>query len=104
MMAVTDPALCRRVTLRHSVAQIPLAFLLPVLDVTNWWFFIESLPLNSYLTFLAWKFYRDSNNKSSRKLFRFSLIHLPILMMLAFFNVKKSPHKEATNDLEHLET
>eukprot|EP00794_Sanderia_malayensis_P009089 gene9089-10058_t len=31
MMAVTDPALCRRVSLRHSIAQIPLAFLMPVL-------------------------------------------------------------------------
>ena len=89
MMAVTDPALCRRVTLRHSIAQIPLALMLPLHDVTNWWFMLEVTPVNLYLTFLAWKFYQDSNNNSSRKLFRFSLLHLPLVMLLALVNNKR---------------
>lgn len=98
MMAVTDPALCRRVTLRHSIAQIPLALLLPLFDVTNWWFLLETMPLNSYLIYLSWKFYNDSNNHSSRKLFRFSLIHLPILMLLALVNKKRNEPTQ-TNEL-----
>ena len=89
MMAVTDPALCRRVTLRHSIAQIPVALMLPLYDVTNWWFMLEVTPVNLYLTFLALKFYQDSNNNSSRKLFRFSLLHLPLVMLLALINIKR---------------
>ena len=85
-MAVTDPDLCRRVTLRHSAAQMPLAVMLPLFGVTNWWFLLEITPVNLYLLYLAWRFYRESNNNSSRKLFRFSLIHLPIVMLLALVN------------------
>ena len=96
MMSVTDPALTRRVTLRHTIAQIPLAILLPWLEVTNWWFFLESIPLNVYFSYLAWRFYQDSNNQSARKLFRFSLIHLPILMGLILLNKKR--HKEEQSE------
>lgn len=39
--------------------------------------------------FTAYKFYQKSDSGSSRKLFRFSLIHLPILMILFFVNKKK---------------
>uniref|UniRef100_V5H0W7 Protoheme IX farnesyltransferase, mitochondrial n=1 Tax=Anoplophora glabripennis TaxID=217634 RepID=V5H0W7_ANOGL len=38
MMAVTDPALCRRVALRHTVAIQLLSMTAPTLDITNWWF------------------------------------------------------------------
>lgn len=86
MMAVTDPGLCRRVTLRHSAAQVPIAFMLPLFDVTNWWFLLEVTPVNMYFTYLAWKFSKESNNSSSRKLFRFSLLHLPLVMLLALVN------------------
>ncbi|XP_065065808.1 protoheme IX farnesyltransferase, mitochondrial-like [Rhopilema esculentum] len=89
MMAVTDPALCRRVTVRHSVAQIPLSLMLPILDVTNWWFMLTVTPVNLYLTYLSWRFYKDSNNNSSRKLFRFSLAHLPLVMALALVHMKR---------------
>jgi len=86
MMAVTDPDLCRRVTLRHSAAQLFLSLMMPLCGVTNWWFLLEITPVNLYLTYLAWRFYRETNNNSSRKLFRFSLLHLPILMFLALIN------------------
>ena len=86
MMAVTDPGLCRRVALRHSAAQIPFSVLLPLVGVTNWWFLLEVTPFNIYLTYLAWNFYKESSNNSSRKLFRFSLLHLPVVMLLALVN------------------
>lgn len=38
---------------------------------------------------LAYKFYQKSDSGSSRKLFRFSLIQLPILMILFFINKKE---------------
>lgn len=107
MMAVTDPALCRRVALRYTGVITGLSLLAPVLDVTNNWFALETLPLNGYFAYLgtnfhskfvkntnffqfsAWKFYQNSDSGSSRKLFRFSLLHLPLLMILFLVNKKR---------------
>lgn len=36
----------------------------------------------------GWNFYKKSDSNSSRKLFRFSLIHLPALMLLMLVNKK----------------
>ncbi|XP_045491173.1 protoheme IX farnesyltransferase, mitochondrial [Colias croceus] len=88
MMAVTDPALCRRVALRHTAVITATCLAAPYLGVTNMWFAAESLPLNIYFSYLAWQFYKKSDSGSSRKLFRFSLIHLPALMLLMLVNKK----------------
>ncbi|XP_059050133.1 protoheme IX farnesyltransferase, mitochondrial [Achroia grisella] len=88
MMAVTDPALCRRVALRHTGIITATCLASPYLDVTNMWFALESLPLNIYFMYLAWQFYKNSDSSSSRKLFRFSLLHLPLLMLLMLVNKK----------------
>lgn len=88
MMAVTDPALCRRVALRHTGVIVATCLASSYLEVTNMWFALESLPLNIYFTYLAWQFYKKSDSNSSRKLFRFSLIHLPALMLLMLVNKK----------------
>lgn len=53
MMAVTNPALCRRVALRHTVAILGLSALAPVTDTTNWWFLLESTPVNLYFIYLG---------------------------------------------------
>lgn len=89
MMAVSHPALCRRTALRHTIALGVFSALAPVLDVTNIWFALEMFPLNAYYIYLAYKFYQKSDSGSSRKLFRFSLIQLPILMILFFVNKKE---------------
>jgi protoheme IX farnesyltransferase len=90
MMSVTHPDLCRRVALRYSAGCIAICTLAPVVGVTDWAFALDSLPLNAGLTFLAWKFYRDANSSSSRKLFRFTLIHLPLLLTLMFISKKST--------------
>ncbi|CAG9860098.1 unnamed protein product [Phyllotreta striolata] len=89
MMAVTDPGLCKRVALRHTVALQAMCTAAPFLDTTNWWFLLEATPLNLYFIYLAYRFYKDASSSTSRKLFRFSLIHLPLLMMLFLVNKKK---------------
>ncbi|KAG5892246.1 hypothetical protein JTB14_014616 [Gonioctena quinquepunctata] len=89
MMAVTDPALCRRVALRHTVALQAMSMAAPLLETTNWWFLLEVTPLNLYFIYLAHQFYKDSSSATSRKLFRFSLIHLPLLMILFLINKKR---------------
>lgn len=53
MMAVTDPALCRRVTLRHTIALQLFSTMAPILDTTNWWFLLESTPINLYFIYLG---------------------------------------------------
>ncbi|XP_077298061.1 cytochrome c oxidase assembly factor 10 [Arctopsyche grandis] len=99
MMAVTNPGLCRRVALRHTGILTAVCCAAPYLNVTNVWFAVESLPLNAYFMYLAWRFYRESDSNSSRKLFRFSLIHLPALMLLFLVN-KKYWGSKTENDLE----
>lgn len=88
MMANSHPALCTRVSLRHTGFITGLSLLAPVLDVTNVWFALETLPLNAYFAYLAWDFHQKADSKSSRKLFRFSLLHLPLLMALFLLNKK----------------
>lgn len=101
MMAVTNPGLCRRTALRYTVAIGALSCAAPLLDLTNVWFALESLPLNVYFGYLAWQFYKESDSSTSRKLFRFSLIHLPVLMILMLIN-KKNWHIVKDKENENL--
>lgn len=108
MMAVTNPDLCRKTTIRYTAVLMALCYLAPVLNVTHWWFALASTPLNASFLYLAWKFNKHSDSANSRKLFRFSLLHLPLLMMLIFSSKKywtntdkqedkvESPHNEST--------
>merc|ERR1719468_887809 len=99
MMSVTHPDLCRRVALRHSAACIGICTMAPVLGVTTWAFAVDSLFLNVYLTYLAYRFYEKADSNSSRKLFRFSLIHLPLLMTLMGLGKKSLQDKEKEKGL-----
>ena len=90
MMSVSHPELCRRVALRYSLSTILICCAAPILDVTNMAFAFDSLPLNVYLVWLAWQFHEKADSQSSRKLFRYTLIHLPLLMMLMFISKKSS--------------
>lgn len=96
MMCVTNAPLCRRVTLRHCLALVGLTTLLPVCDVTTWWLALTSLPLNVWHTYLGYQFYKDSDSRSARKLFRFSLLYLPILMLMIMFHKKPRTEQEET--------
>lgn len=95
MMSVTDPGLCRRTTLRYSVACTAICSLMaPGLGLTDLNFAWQSLPFNAILTYLSWNFYRNPDANSSRKLFRFTLIHLPLLMTLLFIAKQKHSRSE----------
>eukprot|EP00064_Thunnus_orientalis_P003109 superscaffoldBa00000246_g3117 len=96
MMSVTHPSLCKRVALRHSVGLIGLSTLAPVLDVTTWTFPVISLPINLYISYLAFRFYRKGDRSSARKLFFCSLWHLPMLLLLALTCKKPRRDREDT--------
>lgn len=100
MMAVTNPGLCRRTALRYTGVLTAICTAAPFLDVTNEWFALESLPLNAYFMYLGYKFYQKSDSQSSRKLFRFSLLHLPAIMLLFMLNKKRTPKEEGKEELE----
>ncbi|KAG0413167.1 hypothetical protein HPB47_009694 [Ixodes persulcatus] len=90
MMSVTHPELCRAVALRHSVALLLLCSVAaPLADLTTWTFAVDTLPLNAYLLFRAWRFYREPDSATSRTLFRLSLVYLPLLMLLMFVSKRR---------------
>lgn len=94
MMCVTNAPLCRRVTMRHCLALLGLTTLLPACGVTTWWLALDSLPLNLWQAYLGYQFYKDSDTRSARKLFRFSLLYLPILMLMILLHKKPRTERE----------
>jgi len=63
---------------------------MPYYNVTTWTFAVDSLPVNAYLTYLAVRFYSDADSSSSRRLFHYSLVHLPALLVLMLISKKHS--------------
>lgn len=94
MMSVTHPELCKRVAVRHSLGLIAVCSVAPLVDVTHWAFAVDSLPLNLYMLYLSFRFYQKADSNSSRKLFRYTLIHLPLLMTLMCLGKKGQQDKE----------
>merc|ERR1712025_276598 len=98
MMSVTHPDLCRRVAVRHSLGLIAVCSSAPLVGATHWAFAVDSLPLNLYMLYLSVRFYQKADSKSSRNLFRYTLIHLPLLMTLMCLGKKSQQDKE--NELQ----
>jgi protoheme IX farnesyltransferase len=83
MMCVSHERLCLITSLRYSIMIfLSCSFIAPAIDMTTWLFAFDTLPVNFYLIYLSYKFYRNPDAQSSRKLFRYSLIHLPLLFTL----------------------
>lgn len=108
MIAVLNPRICTSSTLYHTLGLTFIcSCLAPFLELTTWNFAIDSLPFNLYFVYLAYKFKVNSDAQSSRKLFRYSLLYLPFVMLLML--ITKYPidqHSEASNTslLKLLET
>lgn len=97
MMSVVDPDLCKRTAFRYSIGMTGICMLVPYFGVTTWTFAVDSIPLNAYLAYLGWEFYRHGDSKSSRRLFRFSLVHIPALMILMLISKKQYGENTKTN-------
>ncbi|KAJ1369921.1 hypothetical protein KIN20_031527 [Parelaphostrongylus tenuis] len=68
VMCVTNERLCRVTSLRHSLALVGLcSFVAPLTNLTTVTFAFDSLPINFYMCWLAYKFYKhpDAQNSSS---------------------------------------
>ncbi|KAG0303061.1 Protoheme IX farnesyltransferase, mitochondrial [Dissophora globulifera] len=88
MMAVTDPKLNARVSLRYTLAMAPLITLAPYLDMTSWWFAVDGNIVNAVMLAGAANFWRKRDDKSARQLFFGSLIYLPVVLALMMFHKK----------------
>merc|ERR1719222_1712042 len=64
-----------------------------IIGLTTWMFAIDSLPVNLYYVYLSYQFYRNSDSSTARKLFRFSLAHLPMVLTLMWI------HKRVTDSV-----
>jgi protoheme IX farnesyltransferase len=106
MMSVTEPKLCLDTALRHSCFILIYSTLMCTC-LTTWTFGVDSLPLNVYLIYLSWKFRSDPNSKTSRKLFFYSLIHLPAIIMLMLISKRRITDKtkvsnDSNNKINHI--
>ncbi|KAF9186953.1 Protoheme IX farnesyltransferase, mitochondrial [Haplosporangium sp. Z 767] len=99
MMAVTNPKLNARVSLRYTLALIPLVTLAPYLDMTSWWFAVDGNIVNAVMLAGAANFWRKRDDKSARQLFFGSLIYLPVVLALMMFH-KKGKDAHASGALE----
>jgi len=97
IMCVKDEGLCRRTTLRHSILLLGLCSIAaPFTQLTTATFALSSLPVNAAFMYLSYRFYQNPDAKTSRNLFRYSLIYLPLIIILMaisqYENVEKSVH------------
>lgn len=85
MMAVTNPALNRRVAFRYALALIPLCSVaLPLTGtVEPWPYALLSLVPNVLFALYAGRFWYRPSEGSARRCFWLSLFHLPAVMVLA---------------------
>ncbi|XP_059141576.1 protoheme IX farnesyltransferase, mitochondrial-like isoform X2 [Physella acuta] len=103
MMSVVDPELCKRVAFRHCIILTSLCFAAPPLGITTWTFAADAFPLNLYLCYLGWQFYRKGDSNSSRKLFRFSLIHIPaLLLLMGISKATFGSHEKAKEEIKEV--
>ena len=105
MMSVTEPGLCLRTAMRHSLALAGMcvAACYPPFEMCSLWFAVDTIPFNAYLIYLSYKFYSDPSAATSRTLFRYSLIYLPMII-LCMIMAKQTPSGEISNSLSPLET
>jgi protoheme IX farnesyltransferase len=98
MISVLNPRICTSSSLSHTIALLVMcSCLAPIFELTTWNFAIDSLPFSLYFIYLAVQFKRNADAQSSRKLFRYSLIYLPMIILLML--ITKSPVKNIDDEL-----
>ncbi|GEM11359.1 protoheme IX farnesyltransferase [Rhodotorula toruloides] len=83
MLAVLDPPKNALVSLRYSLALIPLCAAFPYLGLTNAAFAYLSLLPNGLLAVAAWRFWKKREERRAKELFWASLVQLPVILALA---------------------
>merc|ERR1712137_837367 len=90
MLINTHPDKVPGVVLRYSLAMVPIGAIAALSDMTTWWFALDSLIPTGYLTYLALQFKQEQDKQLARKIFRFSLLMLPVMMGLMLLHKKNN--------------
>lgn len=90
IMSVCNEGLCRRSTLRHAFGLLALCSMAPFFNLCDQYFAIGSLPLNFGILYLSYKFYLKPDSEISKRLFRYTLAYLPLLMLLLVLTKRPS--------------
>ncbi|KAM0789808.1 hypothetical protein ACM66B_006659 [Microbotryomycetes sp. NB124-2] len=83
MLAAIDPRKNALVSLRYTLAMIPLCLSFPCLGLTNMVFPFLSLVPNGLMTVAAWKFWKQRTDRTAKVLFWASLVQLPVVLIMA---------------------
>lgn len=98
MLAVLDPPKNALVSLRYSLALIPLCSIgFPYLGLTTLAFSYLSLVPNGILAVAAYRFWKRREDKRAKELFWASLVHLPVVLSLVLVT-KKSLWTSSSDD------
>ncbi|XP_068652879.1 protoheme IX farnesyltransferase, mitochondrial [Aristolochia californica] len=83
------------VALRNCLYLLPLGFLAYDWGLTSEWFCAESTLLTLAMSATAFSFYRDRTTENARRMFRASLLYLPVLMGgMLFHRLPNTSHQE----------
>ncbi|KAK6732048.1 hypothetical protein RB195_016427 [Necator americanus] len=105
VMCVTNERLCRVTSIRHSLALVGLCSVAaPLTNLTSTTFALDSLPVNAYLCWLAYKFYKAPDAQNSRRLFFYSLFYLPLIMTLMVVSNYSRSEAQKKSLLERLKS
>ncbi|MEZ0275875.1 MAG: heme o synthase [Roseimicrobium sp.] len=69
-----------RLAFLFSICTVAAAFLPALTGQTTVWFLPATLLINGALLWLAWKFLKTRDRPTARKLFFYTLMHLPLLL------------------------
>jgi len=100
MLINTHPEKVPGVILRYSIALLPIGFLSYYAGMTSGWFALDYIIPSGYLTYLAIKFSRNPDKQIARQIFKFSLLFLPVAMMLMIFHKIYQPLPQLTQTSE----
>lgn len=77
-----------RLALLFSICLSAVGLLAGFANVAAWWAAIGMVLLGGYMCFLAYKFLQSSDRKDARKLFFFTLMYLPLVMIIGYLGWK----------------
>jgi protoheme IX farnesyltransferase len=92
MMSVINPRLNALTCLFYSLSLVPMTLMAGSLlcNLTDNWFCIDGNILNIIMSYHAYNFYKNSTHANARKLFLFTLVHLPFYMLLMILHKNRS--------------
>jgi heme o synthase len=70
-------------SLAYAAATLGLMVYPVVMGVAAWWFLIPSLAVSLILSWRAWQFHQERNRPNARRLFLFTLLYLPVALLIS---------------------